>query len=49
MTKQQVIKYLKGKIYKLNKELKEDYYCDKVGTLSNIQVLENAILTIKGR
>lgn len=46
MNKEQVIKYLKRKIAKLTKELDDDY-CDKVGTLSNIQTLENAILVLK--
>ena len=48
MTKKQVIKYLKNKVYRLNQELKDDYYCDKLGTLNHIQTLENTILIIKG-
>lgn len=45
MNKEQVIKYLKRVITKLEKELDDDY-CDKVGTLSDIQALRNAILVL---
>ena len=46
MKKDETIKYLKRVITKLEKELDDDY-CDKTGTLSNIQTLRNTILVLK--
>lgn len=47
MNKKDIIKYLKNKIYRLEKTLDDDY-CDKVGTLSDIQALRNTILILMG-
>ena len=46
MNKTETIKYLKRMIAKLNKEFDDDAYCDKIGTLSDIQILQNAILVL---